>query len=125
MTYKLTIQGTLAGMNELIAAERTNRFKGAALKREAEMLIRWSIRGQLRGAKPKTPVVLHYHFFEPNRRRDKDNIAGFAHKVIQDSLVKEGILNNDGWDYIEGFSDAFSVDKARPRIEVIIEEVET
>lgn len=120
MSYRLEIPGTLPGLNELINAERTHRQKGAQLKRQSESLIRWEIRQQLRRVKPKTPVILQYHFYEPTRRRDMDNVAGFAHKVIQDSLVKEGILANDGWDYVKGFTDSFSVDRKNPRIEVTI-----
>ena len=70
----------------------------------------------------KSPVKLIYRFFEPNRRRDKDNIAAIAHKFVQDSLVQCGILENDGWDYVTGFSDEFNVDKINPRIEVYIVE---
>ena len=119
-SYTFTIQGTLAGLNEFINAERTHRQKGAKLKKDTENVVRYMIRNQLRGIEPKTPVFLHYRFFEPNRRRDKDNICGFAHKVIQDALVKEGILKNDGWDYISGFMDTFDIDKEMPRIEVTI-----
>ena len=36
MQYKLTIPGRLPGWNELIEAERTNRYKGAQLKKDAE-----------------------------------------------------------------------------------------
>lgn len=122
--YKLVIQGTLPGLNDLIAAERAHRQKGAKLKRDAETIVRLHIRQQLRGKRPKTPVMLHYRFFEPTRRRDKDNIAAFAHKTIQDSLVKEDIIANDGWDYVEGFVDVFSIDKKNPRIEVVIIESE-
>lgn len=32
----LVIPGTLPGLNEYIAAERTNRYKAAAMKRKAE-----------------------------------------------------------------------------------------
>lgn len=120
----LIIQGRLAGLNELIDAERTHRQKGATLKKHAEHIIRYHIREQLKGYRPKPPVTLYYYYYEPNRRRDLDNIAGFAHKVIQDSLVKEGILANDGWEYIKGFFDSFSVDKQFPRIEVEIVEPE-
>lgn len=120
--YKLVIAGTLPSLNELIDAERTHRHKGATLKRNSELLIRRMIKHQLRETKPKTPVVLHYHFFEPSRRRDKDNIAAFAHKVVQDSLVQEGVLENDGWDFVAGFTDSFGIDKKCPRIEIVIEE---
>lgn len=118
--HTLVIPGRLPGLNELIDAERTHRQKGANLKRKAESIVRAYIKQQLRGVRPRVPVELYYHFYEPNRKRDLDNIAGFAHKVIQDSLVKEGILNNDGWDFINGFTDEFYVDKCNPRIEVVI-----
>lgn len=67
--------------------------------------------------------MIHYHWYEQNRRRDKDNIA-FAHKFIQDAFVEIGLLEGDGWAYIAGFTDDFSVDSKRPRIEVSIEEVD-
>lgn len=118
--YKFQIQGKLPSLNELIDAERTHRQKGANLKKQAEKIVRLYIRQQLQGARPKAPVTIHYHFYEQNRKRDLDNIAGFAHKIIQDSLVKEGILKNDGWDHIEGFTDEFYVDTRNPRIEVVI-----
>lgn len=124
MSIKFVIAGKLPGLNELIDAERTHRQKGAKIKSEAESIVRWTIRAQLRKARPKPPVMIHYHFIEPDKRRDKDNIASFAHKVIQDSLVKEHILDNDGWAYVEGFSDSFSVDKGNPRIIVTIEEID-
>ena len=117
---RLIIDGTLPGLNELINAERANKHAGAKLKKDAEMIVRHFIRDQLHGVKPKTPVFLDYCFYEPTRRRDKDNIAAFAHKVIQDSLVKERILPNDGWADVAGFMDSFEIDKKRPRIEVTI-----
>lgn len=120
----LIIHGRLPGLNDLIDAERRHRQQGAKLKREAEKIVRAYIRQQLRGYHPKTPVTLYYYYYEPNKRRDKDNISAFAHKVIQDSLVKEGIINNDGWDYVKDFFDRFYVDKTFPRIEVEIVEFE-
>lgn len=122
MDKTLIIHGRLPGLNELIDAERTHRQAGAALKRKTEQFIRMHIREQLRGYHPKPPVTLYYYFYEPNKRRDLDNIAGFAHKVIQDSLVKERVIENDGWDHIKGFYDSFHVCKEFPRIEVEIVE---
>lgn len=118
---KLIIPGKLPGLNELIDAERTHRIKGAELKADAERIVRLCIRQQLKH-RPKLPVRLHYTYYEKDRRRDKDNIAGFAHKVVQDSLVKQGILPNDGWNEISGFTDSFAVDRKNPRIEIEIEE---
>lgn len=68
-------------------------------------------------------MYVRYTWYEPNARRDKDNISGYGRKVIQDALVRGGFLAGDGWRDIIGFSDEFHVDRERPRIEVeIIEE---
>ena len=106
--YKLTIPGLLPGLNEYIDAERSykGKYKAASMKRQAQNVIGYMIRTQLRGV-----------------RRDKDNIA-FAKKFIQDALVETGVLRNDGWSEIEGFSDDFALDPKNPRVEVTIEEYE-
>lgn len=116
----LVIPGTLPGLNEYIAAERTNRYKAAAMKREAENLVLWAAKQCLRGWKARASVRMEYTWVERNRRRDKDNISGYGRKIIQDALVKGGYLQGDGWAHISGFSDAFAVDKGHPRIEVRI-----
>ena len=119
---RLVISGKLPGLNEYIAAERDSRFKGAQMRREAEKRVEWAARAQLRGVHFERPVIMRYTWVEPNRRRDKDNIA-FAKKFIQDALVRIGVLKNDGWSFVTGFTDGFSVDKKRPRVEVEFEEV--
>lgn len=117
---RLVIKGRLPGLNEMISAERTNRYKAAKLKREAEELVIWSAKASLRGKIP-TPTRMHYLWVEPNRKRDKDNVSGYGRKVIQDALVKAGYLPGDGWAYIDGFTDEFAVDAKYPRIEVTFE----
>lgn len=119
---KLVIQGRLPGLNEYISAERRHRQQAAALKRQAEQAVGWAIRTQLKGKRFERPVVMRYRWVEPNRKRDKDNVA-FAKKFIQDALVQCGTLKNDGWKEIASFSDAFDVDAKHPRVEVEIEEV--
>lgn len=122
---KLTIYGKLPGLNEYIDAERTSRYKAASLKAQAEQLVMVYARSDLKRWRAKGPVYMRYTWYETNRRRDKDNVSGYGRKVIQDALVKLGYLRGDGWAHIVGFSDAFVVDKSRPRIEVEIEEVRT
>ena len=68
----------------------------------------------------KCPVKIIYRFYEENKKRDKDNVSGIAHKFVQDALVESGILKDDGWDYVIGFSDEFYIDRDNPRIEVIL-----
>ena len=131
MEYHFTVPGTLPGLNDYLKAERKFTRRGGSahsvgndMKQESQMLICNAIRLKLKRLKIQRPVHISYRFYEPNRRRDLDNIAGVAHKFIQDSLVRCGVLENDGWDQITGFSDAFFVDRHNPRIEVIIREVE-
>lgn len=126
MEYKFVINGTLPGLNDYLKAERSfskGHSCGNDMKQKFQMLICKAIQAQLKRLRAKPPVSLHYVFYEPNRRRDVDNIAAVAHKFVQDSLVKTGVLENDGWREIEGFSDCFYVDKNNPRIEVTIKEV--
>ena len=120
MQYKFIIKGRLDGLNEYTSANRTNPYKGGKMKKDNEEVVIWSIRQQLRGLHINVPVILKYDFYEPNRRRDLDNISSFAHKVIQDALVKTNVLKNDGWNEITGYIDQFYLDKENPRIEVTI-----
>jgi len=124
--YKFTIPGTLPGLNEYINAERGNRYQAAKLRRQTEEMIVMCIWEQMPGlvsqyvVEISEPVHIEYHWYEPNRRRDKDNIA-FAKKFVQDALVKAGVLANDGWQEIVSFADRFGIDKDNPRVEVVIE----
>ncbi|MCM1327289.1 MAG: hypothetical protein NC094_11995 [Bacteroidales bacterium] len=123
MEYLLTIPGTLNNLNDYIAAERTNRHKGAKMKADNGNIVAVAIRQYLRGVRIEKPVEMHYTWYEPNKRRDKDNISSFGRKVIQDALVQCGVLKDDGWKHVVGFSDRFEVDKYDPRIEVLIKEI--
>lgn len=120
---QFTIPGKLPGLNDYIAAERTNRYLGAKMKKDAEKLIMHSLHS-LRKIRITKPVYIAYRWYEPDRRRDKDNISSFGRKVIQDALVKAHVLINDGWAQIADFEDQFFISKNNPRIEVQIIEVE-
>jgi len=129
MEYKFIIKGTLPGLNDYLKQERNFHRRGKQIcssgnemKQEYQMIISNAARMQLKRLKIEKPVHIHYSYHEPNKKRDLDNIAGVAHKFIQDALVMCGILKNDGWNCITGFSDNFFVDSHDPRIEVIIVE---
>lgn len=123
MIYKFVISGRLKGLNEYIEACRKCPKSGGSLKRKEQSWVVLYIKNRLRGVHISRPVIIHYHWYEPNRKRDLDNIAGFGHKVIQDALVECGVLANDGWKEVCGFTDVFSVTKKEPYIAVEIEEV--
>ena len=121
-TARLTIYGRLTGLNEYTLARNSSRYKGNTIKQQNEVLIMGYIMEQLQGVSFEGKVHITYKWHEKNRRRDQDNIA-FAKKFIQDALVKSGVLANDGWKHVVGFTDEFYIDKDNPRIEVIIREV--
>lgn len=132
MKYTFTILGKMANLNDFLAAERVRLrlpngkldTKGNQLKKKTQNIIIPHIRERFKGIKVKEPIIIHYHFYEPNKKRDLDNIASFSMKVIQDSLVLSKVLTNDGWEQIRGFTCDFDVDHLKPRIEVTLEEVE-
>ena len=120
MTF--VIEGVLPGLNDMVAACR-KRYRGGAsaystLKKEVEMRIVMELRSQRISPVRKYPVMMTYRWVEPNRRRDKSNIAAGGRKFIEDALVVAGILQGDGWKHIAGFTDEFAVDRRNPRVEV-------
>ena len=117
----LTIDGQLPNLNDYTLACRSHRQAGAKMKKDAERLISVYILQQLKGVAFKNPVRLSFRWYEPNRKRDLDNVC-FAKKFILDALVSNGIIVADGWKGVVGFTDQFFVDKENPRIEVEIEE---
>lgn len=124
MRYTLIIAGRLDNMNDYTSACRTNQYKGAKLKQKNENVVKQAIYEQLGRLRIKNPVRMLYRWYEPNKRRDLDNISAFGRKVIQDALVDTRVLQDDGWRYVKGFQDEFYVDKGNPRIEVEIIEYE-
>lgn len=114
-----TIPGELTDLNTYINAERTNRFKASKIKKSEMRAVESYI--LLARLKPiKTSVYITYRFYCKDKRKDKSNISAYAIKIIEDALVKMGILANDGWNDIEGFHSEFYIDKYKPHIEVEI-----
>lgn len=124
MKYKLTIPGRFPSMNQFIEANRTHKQKGNQMKQTAQNEISFYILDQFKRLRINKPIYIKYRFYEPNKKRDLDNISSFFHKVFQDALVGCRIIMNDSWYYIVGFSDEFYVDNKNPRIEIEIEEKE-
>ena len=126
--YKIIIDGRYPSMNQFIEANRIGKGrwnKGNRMKQECQNKISYYISTQLRKVHIDKPVYIKYRFFEPNKKRDLDNISGFFHKVFQDALVHCGVIKNDSWHYIIGFSDEFFIDNKCPRIEIEIIEKES
>ena len=119
-----TIKGTMPSLNEYLAEVGRRPQIGGKMKREYKMLASSYIRRDLKRWKATKPIILHYVIYEPNMKRDHDNVFAFISKSVQDALQDCGVIENDGWKQILNFTHDFYVDKFNPRIEVYIEEID-
>ncbi len=121
----LFIPGPLPGLNEIIEAKRT-RY-GAKADAYSALKAKWTavVAMAARPARlqPVGVVRLQYHVREPNRRRDPGNFEAGAKKLIEDGLVKAGILQGDGWRHIQSYGPTTWSLSKRPGVLVTIEEV--
>lgn len=134
-TYTVIIPGKFETLNKFINLSRAGASwkndrripPGAAanqMKVSDQKKIGKLLKVQLKDVRISNMIYIRYHFYEPNKNRDKDNVAAYFHKIFQDTLVNLKIIGNDGWAWIDGFSDDFSVSTDNPRIEIVIEERE-
>lgn len=104
----------LPGLNEYIRVCRQNRYAGAEFKRKWDKQIGPYVS---RLKRPENVVRIHFTWYEPNHRRDVDNIA-FAKKFILDALVERGILKDDSPKYVCGFTDEFAYGGEKVMVEI-------
>lgn len=119
MKATFTIPIRLPGMNEIIDAARTNKFASAAMKKKATADCA-ALLGVTVPFNP--PVAVEIEWFEPNSRRDVDNIMA-GQKFILDALVGRGFLPNDGQKEIVALSHRFHRDAQNPRVVVTVYEI--
>lgn len=116
------VPGTLPGWNDLLneRAKFNKKWNGyTQAKRDAEKEIGNHILG---AGLPRFPagVRIWYDFHEPTRRRDPSNFAGGAIKLIEDTLVRCGIIKGDGWEHMLAIYLNWRHDKDNPGIRVTI-----
>lgn len=122
-----SIHGRLPGINEYTEACRRNPHVGNRMKKDNEDVCIWTIRQQMHNMKIELPlgypVNINYEYHENKIKRDIDNISGFAHKILQDALVSAGVLKDDSFAYVKGYTDRFyeDTDKGCERIDITLE----
>lgn len=119
MIYK--IQGYLATLNDHDASNRSNKFAGAALKKEMTHFVAM----QLLNKKPiNKPCIITINW-KVSSNHDFDNIS-FAKKYILDGMVKSKILPDDNQKWVLGFGgDWFTkVHKGQEEIIIEVEEID-
>lgn len=120
--YTMKFKGKLPCLNDYTRACRGSQFAGAQMKRENEEMLGWQMEWQRCGLKIEKPCIVHFRWYEKDRRRDADNIA-FAKKFVLDALVTAGILKGDSQKYVVGFTDEIVV-ADEYGVKVTMEEVE-
>ena len=111
----LEIPVRLPGRNEQEKASRINRYAGAAMKKKYTSIVAMCCTGipEIKGR-----AWFKFIWYEPNKRRDPDNISA-GMKFIFDGLIAAGKMQNDGWANVAGFSHRFEVNK-EPKVVIEI-----
>lgn len=121
MSARFTIAGRMCGLNDYVAAERTNRFKAAGIKqRETERARVACVAQGVPSFPPDRPVRVRFTWYERDRRRDVDNVA-FAKKFVLDGMVLAGVIRDDSRRYVAATADDVLTDRDDPRVEVEVE----
>jgi Holliday junction resolvase RusA-like endonuclease len=119
---KFDIPGKLPGLNEIIRAAKMGKGNYQpynTMKHEYGDVITY-----LAKKLPSYGVVnITIKWYEPDSRRDIDNIAAGGTKLILDSLVAAGVIKDDSQKYVKSISHEFYVGRENARIEVEICEV--
>ena len=116
MRCTVTVEGRMPSLNDYISAERANRYKAAAMKKRETARVRAAAMQQ-RAPRFERRVTVRTTFYEPDMRRDADNV-GFARKFVLDGLVAAGVIKDDSRKYVEQCPDRVLTDRARPRVVV-------
>lgn len=116
---KFEIPGRLPGLNEIIDAAKRNPHEYARMKETCTAMVAWLAKKLPRFEK----VALVITWYEPDQRRDFDNIMA-GQKFILDGMVQAGTIPNDSQKYVRGIMHRFEVDRQNPRVEVEIVDVE-
>lgn len=119
----LRLQGELPALNEIIGASKAHWSNYARVKRQNTYLVALQCRAQ-HLSPIDGPVEISFLHYRPSRKKDPDNVAAGAQKMILDGLVKAAILPNDTMQYVAALHHAFEVDRDNPRIDVLIEAIE-
>lgn len=121
MGMQLIIKNRLPCMNDLINANRLNKYAGADLKRRTQAMIAFELKPQITKRFTKK-VIITIHYYEKDNRRDEDNVMTAA-KFILDAMQDINLIPNDNRRYVHLLQEVFT-DRENPRIEISIEEAE-
>ena len=120
---KITIYNIFPGMNEIIKEKsKKNHYFYSKMKRDYTNIAKMYILEQKK-YNYDCMIDIFFRWYEPNKKRDKDNIIA-GEKFIIDGLVASKIIKNDGWSNIGILSHRIELDKSNPRVELFLKKSE-
>jgi len=116
-------ENCLPSLNDVLAEATRHPMAYHRLKESMEKVVISAIRRDLGGYKAEKRVRLYILWGERKKgvKRDFDNITGGGKKIINDALVKSGVIKDDSPKYLLPSKDQF-VYTDKPYIEVQIRE---
>lgn len=119
--WRLWVPRPLPGLNDIIDARMIRRGKWNAY---SQMKADHTARVAFLAREAKLPHIDRAHFvyllYEPNMRRDPDNVLCGAMKFIKDGLVAAKVLNNDGWNQVLSLQSQWFCDRRDPGVSVFL-----
>ena len=109
----LVIDGTMKGLNDWRDAIQRSPHAGNDMARAAKKRVAALAREQ-RVPRFERPVVVIFDWYEPNKRRDLDNVAGTGQKWVLDGLVAADVLPDDNADHVVGIQHWLHFDTLEP-----------
>ncbi len=113
MRALLVIDGTMRGLNDWRDAIQRSPHAGNDMARAAKKRVAALAREQ-RVPRFERPVVVIFDWYEPNKRRDLDNVAGTGQKWVLDGLVAADVLPDDNADHVVGIQHWLHFDALEP-----------
>jgi hypothetical protein len=125
---RLWVPGRFPGMNEILEARMQSSSKGNTKGKRwnaySDMKQQWGhLVSLLAGAQRFTPVQSGFFTFlvrEPNEKRDPDNLAYGAIKIMLDALKSGHFLANDGQKNVLGFVPYWIIDRASQGVTLFV-----
>lgn len=119
MIATFVIDGLMKGLNDWRDAIQRSPHAGNDMARAAKRRVERLAHVQMMPRFEK-PVVVIFDWYEPNLRRDLDNVSGSARKWILDGLVAAGVLPDDNMAHVVGLQDWSHIDPLNPGVIVTL-----
>ena len=118
-------ENCLPSLNDLLSEMGRHPMAYNRLKTNLEKVVISAIRKDLKGYKASKRIALDIKWGEKNKgtRRDFDNVVAAGRKIINDAMVKAGVIKDDDPTYLMYGRNKFAY-TSEPYVEVIIREEE-